>query len=77
MHHQRKLASAAAALPCSAENKRAGLPGRNTSLAVSVANTAHVKARPTSTQEGAEAPHAASDDDTIEMRAQVPPHSSQ
>lgn len=73
MHQQRQLASAAANLVCLDENKHAGVPGRNTSLAVSVANTVNLNARPTSTQEGAEAPHAASDDDTIEMQAQVLP----
>lgn len=71
MHQQRQLASAAAARGCSGENRHDEMPGRNTSLAVSVANTMNLQARPTSTQEGAETPIAASDDDTIEMHAQV------
>jgi hypothetical protein len=72
MHQQRQLASAAAALRMPGEKQGDGMPGRNPSLAVSVANTMNLRARPTSTQEGAETPVAASDDDkTIEMRAQV------
>lgn len=65
MQH-RRLVSAAAAAPNSVEDYMC-MHGRHLSLAVSVANTINAHARPTSTQEGAETPIAASDDDTIEM----------
>lgn len=70
MHQQRQLASIGA-VEHSGEKQDDAAPARITSLAVSVANTMNVQARPTSTQEGAETPIPASDDDTIEMQAQV------
>jgi hypothetical protein len=72
MHQQRQLASVAAGVGISSEKQGDGMRERNLSLAVSVANTVNLHARPTSSQEGAETPISASDDDkTIEMRAQV------